>query len=70
MVNVRISFELRRRPIDADGSPCLCCQDNVYGIAAEFVLVNKKGVELGVLEGQMCQSCADATGVNEMEEGQ
>ena len=67
MVNVRIAFELRRRPVDADGSRCLCCQDNVYGTAAEMVLVTGNGAELGILEGQMCQACADATGIKEME---
>ena len=67
MVNVRIAFELRRRPVDADGSPCVCCRDNVYGTAAELVLVNKDGVELGILEEQMCQACADATGIKEIE---
>lgn len=69
MANVKIAFELRRRPVDGDGSRCVCCRDNVYGMAAELVLVTKKGAELGILEEQMCQACADATGIKEMEEG-
>lgn len=67
MAQVRIAFELRRRPVDADGSECICCKDNVYGPAVEIVLINKRGNEVGNLEGQMCQSCAEAMEIKEME---
>lgn len=67
MAKAVIIFQLSRRETEADGSKCLACADNVYGRAWELVLMTRSGAEAGMLEGQFCQSCAEAINVKEIE---
>ncbi|KKL57102.1 hypothetical protein LCGC14_2238790 [marine sediment metagenome] len=63
-----VVFNLKKRPTQADGSKCITCGDNVYGSAAELILIADNGKEVGTLEGQICGSCADVIDIDQLRE--